>query len=303
MEQLHDLNSLNIFMHVAEHRSMTAAAKVLKVQKSTVSRNLKTLEDSIGNQLFYRTTRQIKLTDAGEELFNLCRRPHQDLLEHLSNQSLQSSAIEGTIRMSALEDIAEYILPPILSDFMQRYPKVKIKLDLNLQQVDLLKNQIDLVVRVGRINQTSLSQRKVGSIRFVFVATPRYLYTKGGVSDVEELKRHAILGLNTFAWDDKPIIFKNKDKQTQILLDSSFESNSVACLLSMVRKDQGIGLLPDFVVKPFLHRGELVQVAEDFATPPKPVRVATLAKRKCAPLVNEFMKHLGDSLEQTFRAT
>lgn len=168
MEQL-DLNQIRTFVKLVQSGSFTKAAEVLRQPKSRVSRRLAALEKDLGVQLIYRTTRQFQLTETGRTYYERA----QGLIDGLESLSLEvneaTTEVSGVIRVTASDDMGLKYLPIILDEFSKLYPRIRFEIVLSQAYVDLVKESVDVALRIGALKDSSLRVRKVGFLKNILV--------------------------------------------------------------------------------------------------------------------------------------
>ena len=189
MQQSLDLNEALIFATVVEAGSMTAAAEKLGIQKSTISRKLSSMEERIGVRLLHRSTRKMILTDIGEGHYQRCRciveafEEAEDILQsHLEEPS-------GKLNIVAPIEVGQLVLAQFVGEFVQRWPKVSINVELSNRKIDFHEDNIDLAFQVIPPNDQNLVCRRVWTSEMVLVGSPDYLDGKSikHPSDLVEL--------------------------------------------------------------------------------------------------------------------
>src|SRR5580693_313508 len=170
-----DLNSLIVFAHVVEANSFSGAARILKMPTSTVSRRIAELEDQLGVRLIERSTRRLRLTDAGSEVLEHARRMVElsDAVDNAASNLL--SNVSGTLRLAAPPSISDTLLAPIVGAFQEAYPEVRVHIFITDRIVDHVSEGVDLTFRVGDLEDSSLVARRILKYRHQLVASPAYM--------------------------------------------------------------------------------------------------------------------------------
>src|SRR6266478_6340747 len=170
-----DLNSLMIFAKVVEAKGFSEAARRLKIPTSTVSRRVADLEEQLGVRLLERSTRSLRLTDVGSEVFEHAQHS-AELSEAVDNiASNHLSNVSGVLRLSAPPSISDSLLAPLVGAFQASYPNVRVQIFVTDRFVDHIAEGVDLVFRLGALKDSSLVARKVLTYRHQLVASPAYL--------------------------------------------------------------------------------------------------------------------------------
>src|SRR4051812_31935649 len=171
-----DLNAVTIFLAIAEARTFRGAAKALGIPASTVSAKLAQLERELGVRLFERTTRVVRLTDAGRRYRDLASPPVEALVEAKRALADLRAAPSGVLRLTAPMELGEFVLGPVLTTYLGRYPDVHVHVDLASRQVNLVEEGFDVAIRAGELRDSSLISRALGTPQaFAIYASPSYL--------------------------------------------------------------------------------------------------------------------------------
>lgn len=290
-----DLNAIRVFIAVVNGNSFSAAAKMLGITKSTVSRSIAYLEEHTGSQLFYRTTRKLELTSPGRALYANCREGYATLDQGLRSSLDLSRQLKGLIRVTSVEDLGTHLVVPAIAKFCELYPQVRFDLMFTLDVVDLVQSSVDLAVRVGETKQQSHLARKVGLVKFILVASPRYLErNKQGIT-VEDLPTLDVMMLSPSHVDTGLVLVKHREKR-KLALTAKFQSGSSQALLDLAILSQGVALLPSFLCRESLKRGLLEEVCPGWHTPARDVSLVTPAHRKKSPILGLFNEFLFNEL-------
>lgn len=300
MEQTPDLNHIEIFIRVAELRSFTAVSVALGVPKSTVSRAISHLEEDLKSQLFYRNTRQIELTSLGKMLYANCREQVDALKSGIKNTLDQSRELEGTIRITSVDDIGTVVLTPVLARFAERYPKLTIDMVFTSEVLDLIRGSVDVALRVGKTKQQSYRVRKVGDIEFILVASPRYLERFPRKLLPKDLSDTDFVAFSEFQTEKKGVTLVNGPDTVTVKVPVRFNSTNTASILELVKAGMGIGLLPDFMCSDPLKKETLLAVCKGWHTKSMPVSLVTPAHKKESPAVKLFTDFLYENLKDVF---
>lgn len=245
-----NLNLIKTFNRVAKLGSFTKAAKSLNQPKSRVSRAISSLEEELGVQLIRRTTRQTNLTTAGKNFYNRTNFLIEQLEEEINLLTDSQEQITGKIRITAPDDVGQTILAKAIEAFSSQYPLVSIETIITNDYLDLSKDNIDLAFRAGKLTDSGLIQRKVIDAKLIMIASKKYLQEYGKPSLIQDLEKH------------KLILFPFKN--LKLNLRPSVWCDSFPVLMRMCLDNSGITILPDFYCKPYLDKGEIVQVLPEW---------------------------------------
>ena len=188
-----DLNAALAFIRVVEGGSFTAAARELRLPKTTVSRRIRELEEHLGAQLLHRTTRRLSLTEAGSTFYERCRPVAQALADAEAAVDQLQGTPRGTLRVTSSYSLMLSLVGPLLADFRIACPEVQLDLLLSHRTLDLVEEQIDLALRMGPLPDSNMVARRLAVLPNRVWASPGYLERHGEPTHPFELQRHATL--------------------------------------------------------------------------------------------------------------
>lgn len=298
MQQSFDLNFIPIFLKVVDLSSFSGAAKALGMQKSTVSRAVAALEDHIGAQLLFRTSRKVVATVAGQSLYANCRAGYISLEEGILATSRQSRGLEGTIRLTALEDVGTSWLAPMLGKFAEAYPKISFDLVFTTESLDLVGDSIDVALRVGRLTQSSHRVRKVGTVAFMLAASPAYLARFPNELDIEALASVDIISYASFRVQDKGIELVNDGERHKLRLTPRFQTTSTLVAHELALLGHGVAMLPDFLCTESFRTLRLRPVCRGWSFCRKAVSIVTPSGAQRSQAVNLFTEFLAAQMRE-----
>jgi DNA-binding transcriptional LysR family regulator len=301
MQQL-DLNLLNIFVEAAALGSFSKVASSLNIQKSKVTRAIQRLEEDLKGQLFYRTTRELSLTMLGQRVYAQVRPGIQELRKSMGDlSSNHGNDIEGKIRLTAVGDIGINVVTPIIAKFSERYPKVCFDLLYSLDVIDLVKSGIDIAVRVAPTTQQTLRTRRVGSVYFSFVASPKYVQQLRDISKPDVLTKAQLI---LWAQDGGPgrVLKLSKGSQKVNLKVTPFATvTDTATMIQLATLGRGVAHAPFFMCEKLIASGDLVEVCPGWDTFHSSLTIVTPARKKSSKLISTFMDFLAEGLETAFQ--
>lgn len=245
------------FVRVVEEGSFTAAAKSLGLPKSTVSRQVSSLEERLGARLLHRTTRRIHLTEAGQAYFDRCARVISELEDAEKAVSELHEAPRGTLKLTAPVTFGQLFLTEVIAEYLQRFPDVRLDLNLSDRTVDLVEEGFDLAIRIGRLADSSLVVRKLGTSRMCICASPGYLEKEGTPTNIPELEQH-----NALLYTYQAVGWKLKGGKVAAV-HGRLTTNSGEVLRAAAVRGLGVAYVPSFYVGADLAAGRLVSVMED----------------------------------------
>ncbi|WP_309891986.1 LysR family transcriptional regulator [Archangium sp.] len=284
-----DLNELLVFARVVQAGSFTAAARELRMPKSTVSRKVSELEARIGAQLLQRTTRKLRLTDAGQTYYEHCARIVAEAEEAELAVTRMQSAPQGLLRVTT--PLTFSFLGPLIAEFMKRFPDVQLELVCTDRTVDLMKEGFDLAVRAGRLADSSLMARKLGDLERIVVAAPSYLKARGAPKSPRDLEKHdcVLFGpqLERNAWT-----LHSGSKSVEVPVRARMAVNEPDMLCALTRAGSGISLLPLLPYAGDIAAGRLQHLLPDWRASGTPVHAVYPSTRHHSPKVMAFVDFL-----------
>lgn len=257
------LNEMAIFSQVVDSGGFSAAARLLGLNTSAVSRHVSRLEAHLGGRLLQRTTRSLALTELGTQVYAACTRMVSTAREIHALAGSYSARPNGIIRVTAPIVFGQIWLAPKLRGFLELYPEIDVRLTLVDRTVDLIEEGVDLAIRIARELAPGLAARTLYAMRYVLVASPEYLAKHGLPATPEALSEHCCshLGYGAFG---KYWTLKHEDKLVHVEVPTRLTINNSAAILAMVEAGGGIGLVPDFTACAALETHRVQQVLPEW---------------------------------------
>jgi DNA-binding transcriptional LysR family regulator len=299
MEQL-DLNQIRTFVKLVQAGSFTKAAEVLHQPKSRVSRRLAALERDLGIQLVYRTTRQFQLTDAGRAYYERSRGLVEGLESLSAELSEEVADVSGWLRITASDDLGVLLMPDILADFSKQHPRVRFELMLSQAYVDLVKESIDVAVRIGILKDSNLRVKKVATLKSVMVASPGFLERYRQADDLENLGTLPFLSLNS---QNKLDLWRTADgKKMTVKVDPVFSANNPNMIVQMALQGRGIGMVPEFIVAEHIRAGRLIHLYRSLRGQEIPVSLVSPEQKEVPMKTKKFIDFAAKRLKEKFES-
>lgn len=264
-----DLNLLRIFERVVATGSFTAAATDLRMSKGAVSRHISSLEEELGVRLLNRTTRRLSLTPTGEEVLLGAERLLEVAGDVEAIASQTAGTVSGQLRVSGPITFAINELSPFLSEFMTRYPDVKLDFDLTDHSVDFVEGGYDVGVRIGPLKDSSLIVRQLAPIQRYVVAAPAYLEKQGVPQVPEDLADHNCLRYSLDPHFNRWRFLGSEGQEHVIQVSGSLSATTSEALIAPLLGGHGIANWPDFILYPYVASGQLVQLLPDHTAEPR----------------------------------
>jgi DNA-binding transcriptional LysR family regulator len=298
-----DLDTLRIFVKVAELASFTRAAEQLGMTRPRVSTGVQQLESTLGTRLLQRTTRTVRMTPDGEQFFDRARELLADADELQTFFERSPSVLRGRLRVDLPVSVARHHVMPRLPEFLAEHPHLEIEVSTTDRRVDLVHEGFDCVVRVGSLPDSGLVAKRLGEVRQINCASPSYLREYGVPNTLEDLAHHRLVHY-TQTLGSAPVGFEYFDGQRThfvpmrgVVTVNNSDAYQAACLA-------GLGLIQVPVLGVFgpVAQGLAVEVMPDFAAAPMPVSLLYANRRNLSKRAQAFMGWLADLLEHELRA-
>ncbi|TPQ37376.1 LysR family transcriptional regulator [Bradyrhizobium guangdongense] len=294
------LDTMKVFVVAVDEGSLAAAGRKLGRSPAAVSRAIAFLEERVGTELLHRTTRSIKLSEEGERYVAICRRVLTELEEADIVAAGPRAAPRGTLALTGPVVSGELVLQPILDAFLDAYPTVSARLLLLDRSVNLIEEGLDVALRIGPLSDSAMIATRVGEVRRLVVAAPRYLKQHPRIEEPADLAKHQIVAMAhipnswTFAPAGKSSVPRTVQITPRLVINSTYAA--VASAVS----GRGVARLYSYQVAEQVKRGNLEIVLADDEDPPMPVHVITPQGRLSVPKVRSFMDFAVPRLKKQF---
>jgi DNA-binding transcriptional LysR family regulator len=288
-------DELITFVTVVECGSFSRAAEHLEQANSVVSRTVKKLESKLGVTLLNRTTRQISLTQEGENYFRQVQKVLSDMAaaENALMESRQRP--QGLLRVDAATPVVLHVLTPLVGEFRARYPEMSLSLVSSETFINLIERKVDIAIRVGELTDSSLKARKLMTSYRKIVTSPAYLKQFGTPQSVEDLAQHCCIGFNDLPNLNRWPLTCADGRQLEIvpgLTTNSGETQRHLCL-----HGNGIACLSNFMIDEDIQRGDLVQLLSKETLPVAiPVNAVYYSDSAVSNRLRSFIDFLSESL-------
>ncbi len=295
---MNEFSNMQLFVLVVHEGSFSAAARALGITPSSVSRQISQLEEDLSARLFQRTTRKQSLTEAGGIYFQHAERIIADLkIARLAVNRLTDTP-SGSLHITVEADFAVAYIAPILPDFLELYPKIDIRISMSVGMVDLVDSGIDMAIRIGHLDDSSLIARNIAISRSVVCASPTYIEMHGKPSHPKDLEGHNCLSFRVGA-GMKHWRFNVSEGSVNVPVSGRLEVNSIVFLRNVALKDQGIIMVPRWVIRDELSQGKLIPLLEDYPLEPDgtPIQAVFAHNRHLAPKVRSFVEFLVERMK------
>ncbi|MEH3126189.1 LysR family transcriptional regulator [Agrobacterium cavarae] len=256
---------MEVFVLAAELKSFSAAGRRLKLSPSAVSKLVSRVEERLGTRLLVRSTRTLELTPEGDIYLRRARRILKEIDETEELVAGGREEARGLLRVNSSVGFGERCILPLLGEFAERHPKVRLDLTLTDGVIDLIGERTDIAIRVGPMRDSSLMARRLFSSRRVIVASPDYLKKHGTPKTPEDLDQHNCIGFNfRRSLDERPFRDPGNDSVYIKAITGNIQVSSGSIKRQLCLLGVGIGRIGEFHVRPDIEAGQLVPILEDY---------------------------------------
>jgi DNA-binding transcriptional LysR family regulator len=260
------LDGLKTVVAVVETGSFTAASERLGMSKALVSKYVGEVEDALGVRLLNRSTRRLALTEAGQRYYDQALPLLEEFTEMVDSVTGEQSSPRGLLRISVPVTFGEMSLAPLIPKFLQQYPDIGVDLQLNDKMINMLEEGIDVVIRIGAVDDSSLIAKHIQTLPLVLCASANYIKQQGRPDVPAHLaKHHCIIDSNFRVGKHWPIISPQGDT-TLVEVNSRITANSPRAVKEIALAGGGIGMIPRFIVQDALQDGRLEEILPSYST-------------------------------------
>ncbi|MFB6349831.1 LysR substrate-binding domain-containing protein [Moraxella sp. ZJ142] len=284
-----NLNDISLFVTVVQAGSFSKAEEITAIPKSRLSRRISELEKNLGTALIGRSKKGVVLNEVGEQFYLKAKEMMQAAQLALDSVQHRLNEPSGLLRMSVSTEIGRGILMHHLAEYRERYPNVRLAVEINNKRVNMIHEGVDIALRVGVIDDENVVARKLTEIQFGLFAHQDYLQKHGTPNSPHELHQHSLL----YKYDGIEWQFSHKGHQVHIQPHSSISSNDANFLGKMVADAAGIALLPifDTMILP-----NMVQILPEWEIPTIPLYAVYYKNRGAVPTVQSMVAFLREKI-------
>ncbi|CAO4182038.1 LysR family transcriptional regulator [Methylorubrum extorquens] len=281
------LQGMRVFVRVAESGGFAGAARALAMSPAAVTRAVAALEAMIGARLFIRTTRSVKLTEAGGRYLEDCRRILAEIAEAEAAAAGSTATPTGVLTLTAPVQFGRLYVLPVVTDYLARHPAVAVRALFLDRIVNLIEEGIDVGVRIGHLADSGLTATRVGSVRRVVCAAPGYLERHGVPETPRDLRDHAVIGASNPGtlpeWRFGP------EGRTMVSVHARLVCNTVDAALAAALDGWGIARLLSYQVASAVAEGRLRILLSEDEEAPVPIHVVSPEGRRAPAKTRAFV--------------
>lgn len=292
MDKLH---AMEIYVRVAELESFARASERLNMAPASVSTAIRNLESHLGVRLMTRTTRKVSLTDDGRAYLERCRRVLAEIDETEAALKQTQSRPQGRLRIELPTGLGHIYVTPALPAFSVRYPDVKVVMSLGDRFVDLTEEDVDVILRVGKLEDSPMVAKRVYDARFVTCAAPDYLARHGKPKTPAELAKHNCLGYfsaslgRSARWN-----YRKGAREAFHAPGGTLHTNNPEALTDLAIAGAGVVCMLETGVQRAIRDGRLVPLLEDWESPIAPISVLYWPSRHLSAKVRVFVDFIAE---------
>ncbi|AHF65878.1 MULTISPECIES: LysR family transcriptional regulator [Pseudomonas] len=285
------IDCMRTFVATVNANGFAAAARVLDVPRSKVSKQIQALEENLGVQLLLRTTRSLHLTEAGAEYYDACREVLASLDEAEQRARSGLGEVQGVLRVNAPMSFGLCRLGPLIPKFHEQHPKVELQLVFSDQQVDPVKGGFDVTIRIASLADSSMVARHLAPAPRMLVASPAYLARAGTPQVPRDLAAHQCLNYG-YLQSGVSLQLSNGKETQKVHVTGPLHANNGDLLAQAAEAGMGIALLPTFIVEKAVEQGRLIPVMCDWQAPPISINAVYPSARRVPLKTRAFLDFL-----------
>lgn len=287
-----DLNEVLAFTKVVEHKSYSKAAEVLGVPKSNLSRKIASLEERLSIRLLQRTTRTLSLTEAGQIYYEECKKALSKIEDAESVVSSLQAIPQGILRVTMSVEVGYFFVRYLMPKFLQQYPKIKLETILTNDRVDLIKDNVDIALRIGTSDDSTYIARKFGHVRIGLFASQEYLKKHGIPEEPYDLEKHnCIMFSHKNVWNTWTLTRGSQEVDVQV--DGTYITNNFAAIREAILSGIGIGFLPSMVFREECTgptgKSAIVHILNEWEGPVTNISLVYPSRKFTTPKMKAFM--------------
>jgi DNA-binding transcriptional LysR family regulator len=291
------ITGVQLFARIVETGSFSKASSDLGITQPTATKHVAALEAKLGARLLNRNTRGVSATEIGALYYEKCKAIQRELDEADSLASLLQSKVGGQLRISTSVAFGRRVMTPLALRFMREHPDISIDLSFDDRYVNLVEQGVDIALRMGRLADSALGARYLGTNPWLTAAAPEYLARRGTPREPGELAAHDCLVYSSVQGDDRWQFTGPTGEETHVPVKGSLRSNNLSAVLSACRAGMGLAVLPWYVARESLGDGTIVPLLVDHSLPSQELHAVFPSPKLVPGKVRSFIEFLKTQLD------
>lgn len=280
-------SEMQVFVAVVMEESFTAAADRLKTDKARLSRIVQRIEEKLGARLLNRSTRRLSVTEVGRDYFERASSILAAAEAAQAAVAQQSQEPKGRLKITATPEFGTTRVDNWIAAYLSKWPKVTVEAVYSIRYVDIIHEGIDVAIRIGTLQDSDLSARKLGEITYGLYAAPRYLKEAAALRTVDDLKRHDLIMKTSSGRGSWTLV--NGQATEKISQAPRCALDNIMAAKNLTVSGLGVAQLPEFMAEPHVSEGSLVRVLPGWASIAMPVHAVFASTRYMDPKVRGFV--------------
>jgi DNA-binding transcriptional LysR family regulator len=287
---------MGLFVRIVETGSFSAVAREMNMTQPTVSKQLTALEKQLKTRLLNRSTRQLSLTEAGSAYFDSSKRILDIVNDAEANLGVLQTQLTGVLRINSSIGLGQMYLGPLVLKFQQAHPGLMMDLTYADRFVDLVEEGVDVAIRIGKLVDSGLAARRIGTSERCLIATPAYLKKNGTPRTPQDLVNHNCI-LYAYLSTGSEWLFGN-DAEIRVKVSGTLRANNGEAIRQAVMADIGIAASPAWLIQDDLKSGKVIELLRDFTPPPGEINAVYPSGRHVSAKVRAFTEFVKAEFEK-----
>jgi DNA-binding transcriptional LysR family regulator len=286
------LQAMEMFVRVVETGSFSKAAVEFATTQPTVTKQVAATEDRLKVRLLNRNTRGVSLTEAGALYYEKCKNIVREAEEADNVVRVRQTQAQGLLRVGSSVAFGRRVIVPLALDFMREHPQLQVDLSFEDRYTDLVAQGVDVAIRMGKLADSALGARFLGTNPWLMVASPRYLKKAGQPRRPADLSAHDTLIYSSVQGNDVWRVLGPRGEAATVPVTARLRSNNLSAVLAAARSHMGIAALPWYVAQDSLHAGAIVEVLKGHSLPEQEIHAVYPSPKLVPQKVQAFIAFL-----------
>ena len=291
------ITGVNLYIRIVETGSFSKAAGEFGIAQPTATKAVAAIERRLGARLLHRSTRGVTPTEIGALYYDKCKLIAREIDEADNLATLLQSRVGGTLRISTSVGFGRRTLVGLALRYMRAHPEVTVDLNFDDRYVNLVEQGVDLAIRMGRLADSTLGARYLGTNPWLMVAAPSYLAQRGWPGSTADLAGHACLVYSSVQGDDRWSLTTPEGDEITVPVAGPMRSNNLSAVLAAAQAGMGLAVLPWYVAREALSQGAVRQVMADHVLPAQEMHAVFPSPKLVPSKVTSFIAFLQEALE------